>query len=184
MKKLLGVDIDGTATLTPGNPGVGTVTLSGRQFQLNQILVITNVTRNTIIYNFADPDNGATSFSDNVLTLDADTNAYSANDILQVFVDVADPTLVEAGNQSTLNMLLVRLGNMLMSPLGYSKDLQRYRGTNIIESGTLTTVSTVTTVTTVTTLSNITNLGGLAAERLLLNQNMAAWSATHRSRIT
>lgn len=175
MKKLLGVDIEGTATLTPGNAGVGTVTLTGRQFQLNQILVITNVTRNTIIYNFADAPTGAVQFLNNVLTLNADTNSHNPLDVLQVFVDVADPLVVEAGNQSTLSMVLIRVLNALLSPLGYSKELQRYRGTNIIESGTVTTVGTA---------SNLVNLNGLAADRLLLNQNMAAWAATHRSRIT
>ena len=178
MKKLLGVDIEGTATLTPGVAGVGTVTLTGRDFQLNQILVITDVTRNTIIYNFADAPTGAVQFLNNVLTLQTDTSAYHPSDILQVFVDVGDPLTIEAGNQSTLSMLLVRIGNMLMSPLGYAREIQRYRGTNIIESGTINTVSSVTAV------ANLTNIGGLAAERLLLNQNMAAWVATHRSRIT
>lgn len=98
-----------------------------------------------------------------------------------VDVSPSNPMPVDAGNQSTLNMLLVRIGNMLMSPLGYSKDLQRYRATAIVEAGTVTTVSTVTTVTTV---SGVTNLNGLAADRLVLNQNFSAWAATHRSRIT
>jgi hypothetical protein len=178
MKKLLGVDIVGSATLSPGISGVGTVTFTGPVLGLHQLLIVTNVTRNVIVYNFADPDAGEAAYSNNVLTLTADTATQSASDVLQVFVDVADPLAVEAGNQSTLNMLLVRLVNMLMAPLGYSKDLQRYRGTNIIESGT------VTTVTTVTTASSLTNFGALSTERLVLNQNMAAWAATHRSRIT
>ncbi len=92
-----------------------------------------------------------------------------------VDVSNANPMPIDAGNQSTLNMLLVRIGNMLMSPLGYSKDVQRYRGTNIIEGGTVTTV---------TTASSLTNFGVISAERLVYNQNYSAWAATHRSRIT
>lgn len=40
-------------TYTPGGAGVGTVRVPGR-YDLNQILLITNVTRNIVIYNFAD----------------------------------------------------------------------------------------------------------------------------------
>ena len=42
-----------TYVFTPGNAGVGTVQIPGR-FDLSQLLIITNVTKNTIIYNFAD----------------------------------------------------------------------------------------------------------------------------------
>lgn len=53
---------------------------------LNQILLITNVSRNTIIYNFADPAAGG-SISTNVLTLSANTTSMSNSDSLQIFID-------------------------------------------------------------------------------------------------
>ena len=43
---------------TPGVTGVGTVQLPD-QYTLDDILMITNVTRNTVIYNFGDPNRGA-----------------------------------------------------------------------------------------------------------------------------
>ena len=43
---------------TPGVTGVGTVQIPD-QFSLDDILMITNVTRNTVIYNFGDPNRGA-----------------------------------------------------------------------------------------------------------------------------
>lgn len=55
---------------------------------LDQVLVITNVTRNIIIYNFADPSAGG-SITNNVLTLTYNTTSMSNNDILQIFLDNA-----------------------------------------------------------------------------------------------
>ena len=53
---------------------------------LEQLLVITNVTDNLIIYNFADPAAGGT-VANNVLTLDYDTTSMSDTDNLQIFLD-------------------------------------------------------------------------------------------------
>lgn len=104
-------------------------------------------------------------------------------------VDVSDsnPMPIDAAPQSGLAMLLTRILAAMLAPLGYRKDTQRYQASAVLESGTVTTVSTVTTVATVTTCSTVTNvaqLGGLPAERLILNQNYAAWAAVHRARIT
>ena len=53
---------------------------------LEQLLVITNVTDNIIIYNFADPAAGGT-IANNILTLDYDTTSMSNTDSLQIFLD-------------------------------------------------------------------------------------------------
>jgi hypothetical protein len=53
---------------------------------LESILLITNVTDNIIIYNFADPAKGGT-VSGNVLTLDYDSSAMSNGDALQIFIE-------------------------------------------------------------------------------------------------
>jgi hypothetical protein len=97
-----------------------------------------------------------------------------------VATDVSDanPIPVDVGSTSMLSMLLNRIVQALTAPLGYAKDLQRYRNTAIVESGT------VTTVTTVTACTNVVNLGSLGADRLVLNQNYSAWAATNRARIT
>ena len=54
---------------------------------LEQLLLITNVTRNTIIYNFA--SSGGTLVG-NVLTLSFNTTAMQNTDALQIFIDVPD----------------------------------------------------------------------------------------------
>jgi hypothetical protein len=91
-------------TFTPGAPGVGIVTLPGK-YALEDLLLITNVTRNTIIYNFGASDFIGTtavftaaahiSFPNllqkeggyTTITLNYDTSTHSSADKLQVFVE-------------------------------------------------------------------------------------------------
>lgn len=107
MKHLLGTDITGSYTF---NPGAKTVAFSGlpQDIMLSNILLITNVTRNTIIYNFADTATGAVSFNNNVLTLTYDTASHSASDVLQVFLDVES-------KEESLHDLLRRMNKLLES---------------------------------------------------------------------
>lgn len=88
---------------------------------LNQVLVITNITDNVIIYNFAALGG---SVAANVLTLDYDTTSMSDTDELQIFIDVPDSTsygagtsdahtqrVVLANDQSTLTVKLTTRSN-------------------------------------------------------------------------
>lgn len=140
-------------------------------YLLSQLLLITNVTTNEIIYNFASPGSGG-SINNGVLTLDFDTTGMNSSDSLQIFVDVED-----TGPAENLS-LLQRIYSVLLSPLGYDKSLQRYRQTSVIESGTITQVSTVATV------SNQTSIGGIQAQLLVNAGNLSAWQASVRNRIT
>ena len=60
---------------------------------LENILLITNVTSNDILYNFADPEKGG-SIVENSLFLDVDTSLMNSSDRLQIFVDVPNPDFV------------------------------------------------------------------------------------------
>jgi len=145
-----------------------TVTILDGNITLDNLLIITNVTTNTIIYNFSDPAKGGV-LSGNVLTLTFGTTAMSNTDTLQIFADVDD--------QNT--GLLQRIYNMLTSPVGYDKSLQRNRVSAVLESGT------VTAVTTVTNLTNINgNIGTYQATMQIYGQNQSAWAAVVRARIT
>jgi hypothetical protein len=62
---------------------------------LESILLITNVTDNIIIYNFADPAKGG-AVSGNVLTLDYDTSAMSNGDSLQIFIEDGEKSASES----------------------------------------------------------------------------------------
>jgi hypothetical protein len=59
--------------------------------------------------------------------------------------------------------------------------LARNRVTALIESGTVTTVGTVTAVNGV---ANIGSIGNQQAQLLTNGQNVSAWAATVRARIT
>ena len=107
MKKLLGTDTVGSYTF---DPTAKTVTFSNlaQSLTLANILLITNTTANTIIYNFADPTTGAVSFNNNVLTLDYNTTSMNTSDVLQIYVDVES-------YEESLQTLLRRMNKLLES---------------------------------------------------------------------
>lgn len=77
-----------------------------------------------------------------------------------------------------LQTILLRLLNATNSPRGYDVGLGRNRVTALVESGTITTVGTVSNV------ANQTLMGGQQAQLLTNGQNVSAWAATVRARIT
>ena len=107
MKKLLGTDLAGSYAFTPGAKTIAFAGL-GQSIDLQNILLITNTTANTIIYNFADSTSGAVSFTNNVLTLDYDTTSMSSTDKLQIYVDVP-------AYEESLHDLLRRMNKLLES---------------------------------------------------------------------
>lgn len=107
MKQLLATDTPGSYTF---DKTAKTITFSGLRdsITLSNILLITNVTANTIIYNFADSASGAVSFNNNILTLDYDTSAMANTDVLQIFLDLPS-------NEESLHDLLRRMNKILES---------------------------------------------------------------------
>lgn len=184
MNRTIGVDLAGTSyAFVPDIANSGTVTISGVALRLEQIKLIANTTRGTIIFNFADAAAGAFAYSQidattSELTLVADTGTHDPSDRLMIVVDVDSATMIDASPQSGLAMLLTRILAAMLAPLGYRKDTQRYQASAVIESGTVSTVSSVTACTTVN------QLNGLAADRLINSANLSAWAACHRSRIS
>jgi hypothetical protein len=83
--------------------------------------------------------------------------------------------------------LLNRIYQMLSSPRGYDRSLQRQRGTVVVESGTVTTVTTVSTVTTCSTVAAVTNLAGFGGEQpqiMARAMSRASWRANVRACIS
>ena len=108
---------------------------------LNQVLVITNVTDNVIIYNFADPAKGGV-IANNVLTLTYDTTTMSNSDSLQIFLDLY-------GTPSTdESVVLLRRLIQLLTPIGVQDFQQRQR----------VAVETMPTIT-----ANVQNIATLAS---------------------
>lgn len=190
MNRTIGVDIAGTSyAFVPDSANSGTVTISGVALRLEQIRLIANATRGTIIYNFADAAAGAFAFSQITstsceLTLVADTSTHDPSDSLMIVVDVDSATMIDAAPDGMIAVLLTRILGILLAPLGYRKDTQRYQASAVLESGTVTTVSTLTTVTNAVPVGNVATLGSLSADRLINSANWSAWADCHRSRIT
>jgi hypothetical protein len=130
------------------NPLAQTVTLNTTDnITLEQLLIITNVITNTIIYNFADPSTGGT-ISNNVLTLDYNTTGMSSTDKLQIFLD---NTLTPASEESIQYLKKIA---QLVAPLSTQDANQRQR-VAIDASAVTLSVGTVTTV------GNIAAYGGV-----------------------
>jgi hypothetical protein len=103
-------------------------------------------------------------------------------DGVAVPVSAANP--MPAADPGGALSILGRILQVLLSPLGYDKSLQRGRVTAVVETGNLGTISTVTTVATVTGLTNITgNIGNYQANQQVWGQNQASWAALVRARI-
>lgn len=89
-------------TFAPGSGGVGTVTLTALNITQERLLLITNTTLGTIIYNFASTALGGAvaSGTNTVVTLTTSTTGQSAGDKLQIYYD---STVIEANatNQDT-----------------------------------------------------------------------------------
>lgn len=157
MKRLLGTDVSGSYTF---NPGAKTITFSGlpQTINLSNILLITNVSRNTIIYNFADTATGAVSFNNNVLTLTFDTTSHSASDVLQVFLDTES-------KEESLHDLLRRMNKLLESNAVVDLQQRQRLTVDAIRSSATATVDLAGTLPvsgTVTATANVSN--GVASQ--------------------
>jgi len=119
--------------------------------RLENVLLITNVIDNIIIYNFADPTLGGT-ISNNILTLTYNTVGMSNTDSIQIFLD---NTLTPASEESIQYLKKIV---QLLTPSSIQDSSQRQRiavevmPSVAIGSGTINTVSSV---------SNIAAYGGV-----------------------
>lgn len=78
-------------TFTPGSAGNGTVKVSGN-IRVRELLLITNVTKNSILFNFADTTTPVTAIYDSAInettfTLGTDTSTMNTTDELSVYVE-------------------------------------------------------------------------------------------------
>jgi len=117
---------------------------------LEQLLIITNVTTNKIIYNFADPNAGGTIVN-NILTLNFDTTLMSSGDKLQIFIDniltpASDETLQLISEQNELMRRMVKL----MEPSANQNSVGQQR----VEA-------TISSIPQTITQQNLTFMGGI-----------------------
>lgn len=123
---------------------------------LEQILLITNVTDNVIVYNFANPLLGG-DVTNNVLTLNYNTTSMSDTDSLQIFLDLQGAPSSEEQQVIEIEQLksLKRMVKLLESNAVVDSN-QRQR--IALDASTATLSANVGTVTTVNQIAGVTIL--------------------------
>jgi len=151
------------------NAAAQTVTFTDyTTISLESVLLVTNVTDNVIVYNFADIGYGG-SVSGNILTLAYNTTGMDDTDDLQIFYDDTDVQPSNAELQTTLNSLtgtLQELTARLAVLAGMANAGQP--ALRVIPIASLSTAVTGS-LTTVTTVGSLTNIGAVPA-------TVVAWS--------
>jgi hypothetical protein len=117
---------------------------------LESVLLITNVTSNVIVYNFANPAQGG-SVAGNVLSLDYNTTSMSNSDALQIYYDDGVESASEITAEAIVDAVLTlkRIAKNMES-LQVVDANQRQRVN--VEAGTIGIVGSV---------SNIAGIGGI-----------------------
>ena len=131
------------------NPTSKTITFNDYSLiELESILLITNVSSNQIIYNFADPCYGA-GVNGNTVTLVYDTTSMSSSDALQIYYDdTADTPMTEELFQLFNRFLRLMQSNAVVD----AQDRQVVR-VGTIDAGTISQVTTVVNTNAVGTLN-------------------------------
>jgi hypothetical protein len=139
------------------DPALKKVTFSDyASISLNRVLLVTNVTDNIMIYNFASPMLGGT-VSGNSLTLTYNTASMSSTDSLQIYYDNEETPSTE------------ELAEAIYSLVTRLEFLQTVQGTAADLRVTPLSLPTLSTVTTVSTVSNIAAIGGFSANTEVKN---------------
>lgn len=141
---------------------------------LENILLITNVTRNQIIYNFADPAFGGTVAA-NVLTLTFNTTVMSNADKIQIFYDDGLIAATDDGVQviGDVALTLKRIAKNMES-LQVVDQFQRQR----------VNVESVANMTTLGQCNAVNGLGGVDPKQLMIDLARTAYNAGIRANLT
>lgn len=143
--------------------------------RLESVLLITNVTDNVIVYNFADLGFGG-SVTDNILTLAYNTTGMDDTDSLQIFYDDNDVQPANTELQTTLNSLTGTLQE-LTARLEVLAGMAN-AGQPALRVIPIASVSTAVTGSVTATVSSMTNMGTVPATTVAwANQNLLATQA-------
>lgn len=137
--------------------------------RLDKITIITNVTTNTMIYNFNKSTLGGI-ISGNVLTLVYNTSTMNSTDKMQIIYDDSNSSLL-----TQLVHSVKLLFQVMANPPWVDKSANQMRAQI---TGSLTTAGTVSTV------ASVTNFGAYPAQQGIIDQNRASWAVLVRSRLT
>jgi hypothetical protein len=179
---------------------------------LNNVLLITNVTDNIIIYNFANPNLGGT-ISNNVLTLTYNTTSMSNIDSLQIFIDIGGGAATEETLEKlTESVQLLNRIAQLLTPIATQDSSQRQRiaveampasvtvaqataanlnstvsqatAANLNATVAIAASQTLGTVTTVSSVTNIAGLGGVDPRFQFIDLARTAYNTGPRNNLS
>jgi hypothetical protein len=182
------------------NANTGTVTFgdSLTGLELQNVELITNVTTNTVIYQFNKSGFGG-SLTGLILTLDYDTSAMSDTDDLQIFIE---GDLIRSDTNESI--ILLRRIAQLLSPIATQDSLQRQRVTvevmpTTTVAGTVTvaqataanlqatvtgTVAISSGTVTVGSITNLAGIGGVDARFQFVDAARTAYATGIRANLT
>lgn len=120
--------------------------------ELERVLLITNVTKNIIIYNFANPLAGAQVLNNNILHLQYDTSTMSNTDKLQIFYEEDTLAATEVTQENLFDLMYLVFSSL--------KDLSSILTT--IQSGSVRTL----VVNSPNVNAAVTSIGGAQAHTM------------------
>lgn len=193
---------------TPGNAGVGTITIPGK-YDLDDLLLITNTTDNVILYNFGDSAYSGTTAVYTTAALDAfpnllqghggyttitlavNTTGQSSGDKLQIFVSVEDESFrpYRFGTDAIERMRVSTPQSLIDADFEYGLQPTKWAGYGTIRGypsiyelpGVDLTVSTITTdYTTTSTTNSLINVGFTTAHGLYASNTGVSVSGLNR----
>jgi hypothetical protein len=162
--------------------------------RLDSILLITNATDSTIIFNFADPTKGGT-VTGNVLTLAFDTAAMENTDKLLIYYDdTADEValsskqddIVDEISNKDIMIALKSLIFQIANPGWYDKTANQLRvqstGTSTVTFASNQDVRNITGA--VAAVTNQVSMDGYQGKLMVLGINNTSWQLTVRNKIS
>ena len=148
------------------------------QVTLANVLLITNVTTNVVIYNFANPILGG-SMQNNVLTLDYDTTLMLPSDELQIFLDIdGSPASEDTVSALKEQVALMKRLLMILSPVATQDSSNRQRV--VVDSAT---VSQATAANLNANIGNVSLYAGVDGRFQFLDTARIAYSTSIRSNL-
>ena len=150
------------------NPVAKTVTFTDyASLDLSDVILITNVTDGTIIFNFASP-NLVGSVAANVLTLNYDTTAMSSTDKLAIYLDDSNTPSTDE------SIILLRRMVKLMEPLAVQDSQQRQK----------VNVETIANMNVLNQTTNLLQFAGVDIRYQFIDQARNAYANGIRANIT
>lgn len=158
------------------NKAAKTVTFTDyTTIRLDGVLLITNATDSTIIFNFADPTKGGTVLT-NVLTLAYDTSSMNNADKLLIYYDDSEISLATSDDITNKDVMIAL--KEVLKAIAYPPYMDR--AANQIRAQVTGTVTSSTTV----AVSDITLKGTYQPRVEVLSNNLSAWANVVRSKIS